>query len=67
MFQHLIYRRALEGGLRRLCQVPEDHKDHLPEDGELAKGSRNILVIEVRTPHPLVLMLHIRVYTYRLC
>ncbi|NXU23292.1 ADAM9 protein, partial [Thalassarche chlororhynchos] len=45
-FQHLIYRRALESSSRRLCQVPEEHKDHLPEDGELANGSRKILVIE---------------------
>ncbi|XP_075357209.1 disintegrin and metalloproteinase domain-containing protein 9-like [Mycteria americana] len=43
-FQHLIYRRALEGGSRRLCQVPEEHKDHLLEDGELANRSRKILV-----------------------
>ncbi|KAM9263427.1 LOW QUALITY PROTEIN: disintegrin and metalloproteinase domain-containing protein 9-like [Cariama cristata] len=45
-FQHLIYRRVLEGSSRRLCQVPEEHKDHLAEDGELANGSRKILVIE---------------------
>ncbi|NXH76470.1 ADAM9 protein, partial [Hydrobates tethys] len=45
-FQHLIYRRALEGGSRRLCQVPEEHKDHPPKDGELVNGSRKILVIE---------------------
>ncbi|XP_069663987.1 disintegrin and metalloproteinase domain-containing protein 20 [Haliaeetus albicilla] len=45
-FQHLIYRRALEGGSRQLCQVPEEHKDHLPEYGELANRSHKILVIE---------------------
>lgn len=66
-FQHLVYRRALEGGSRQLCQVPEEHKDHLPEFGELANRSHKILVIEVRTPHPLVSMLHVRVCTYRLC
>ncbi|KAM9602325.1 disintegrin and metalloproteinase domain-containing protein 20-like [Morphnus guianensis] len=65
-FQHLIYRRALEGGSRQLCQVPEEHKDHLPEFGEPANRSHKILVIEVRIPHPLVSMLHIRVCTYRL-
>ncbi|NXX60989.1 ADAM9 protein, partial [Scopus umbretta] len=45
-FQHLIYRRALGSGSRQLCQVPEEHKDHLTEEGELANGSRKILVIE---------------------
>ncbi|XP_065535037.1 disintegrin and metalloproteinase domain-containing protein 20-like isoform X2 [Lathamus discolor] len=45
-FQHLIFRRALEGGSRRLCQVPGEHQDHLPTDGELANGSRKIHTIE---------------------
>ncbi|NXK44649.1 ADAM9 protein, partial [Chauna torquata] len=45
-FQHLIYRKAQEDGSPRLCQVPEEHQDHLPEDGELANGSRKIRVIE---------------------
>ncbi|KAM6438958.1 disintegrin and metalloproteinase domain-containing protein 21-like [Rhynochetos jubatus] len=45
-FQHRIYRRALEGGSRRLCQVPEERKDHLPEDGGVANGVRKILDIE---------------------
>ncbi|KFV51577.1 Disintegrin and metalloproteinase domain-containing protein 9, partial [Tyto alba] len=45
-FQHLIYRRALEGGSHQLCQVPEEHQDHLPEDGELVNVSHKTLVIK---------------------
>ncbi|XP_010015270.1 PREDICTED: disintegrin and metalloproteinase domain-containing protein 9-like, partial [Nestor notabilis] len=45
-FQHLVFRRALEGSSRRLCQVSEEHKDHLHTEGELANGSRKIHTIE---------------------
>lgn len=60
-FQHLVFRRALEGGSRRLCQVPGEHKDQLRTDGELANGSRKIHTIEVRTHGLLTLMLHVPV------
>ncbi|XP_009572437.1 PREDICTED: disintegrin and metalloproteinase domain-containing protein 9-like, partial [Fulmarus glacialis] len=45
-FQHLIYRKTLEGGSGQLCHVPEEHKDHLPEDGELVNGNHKIKVIQ---------------------
>ncbi|GAB0181036.1 disintegrin and metalloproteinase domain-containing protein 9-like [Grus japonensis] len=45
-FQHLIYRRVLEGDSRQLCQVPEEYKDHLPKDGEVENRSHKILVID---------------------
>lgn len=51
-FQHLIFRKALAGGSPPLCQVPREHQD-LHAGGEIANGSRKILVIEVRAPHPL--------------
>ncbi|OPJ83296.1 disintegrin and metalloproteinase domain-containing protein 20 [Patagioenas fasciata monilis] len=47
-FQHLIYRRALENGSSGLCQVAEEHKAHLPEDGELANGSRKIVFADFK-------------------
>lgn len=51
-FQHLIFRKALAGGSPPLCRVPREHQD-LGTGGEIANGSRKILVIEVRAPHPL--------------
>lgn len=52
-FQHLIFRKALAGGSPPLCRVPREHQD-LGTGGEIANGSRKILVIEVRAPHPLL-------------
>lgn len=66
-FQHLIYRRALENGSSGLCQVAEEHKAHLPEDGEFANGSRKIVFADVRTPQLLMLMLQPCVYMYSVC
>nr|XP_038028553.1 disintegrin and metalloproteinase domain-containing protein 9-like [Anas platyrhynchos] len=44
-FQHLIFRKALAGGSPPLCRVPREHQD-LGTGGEIANGSRKILVIE---------------------
>ncbi|KAK2513514.1 disintegrin and metalloproteinase domain-containing protein 20 [Columba guinea] len=54
-FQHLIYRRALENGSSGLCQVAEEHKAHLPEDGEFANGSRKIVFADDVLDPPLVM------------
>ncbi|NXA38094.1 ADAM9 protein, partial [Eudromia elegans] len=45
-FQHLIYRKAPDNDPPRLCQVPEDGEDELPEDEDLSNGSRIIYSIE---------------------
>ncbi|XP_033928676.1 disintegrin and metalloproteinase domain-containing protein 9-like [Melopsittacus undulatus] len=45
-FQHLVFRRALEGGSSQLCRVPAEYRDRPSMDGELANGSRRIYTVE---------------------